>query len=73
VTLVRVNETNSGAGFLICNLQMVSRGEGRDFKDEQDKHQARIFFSDGGSVNLVGADADRVVSAMEDFAGYHRI
>jgi hypothetical protein len=38
VTLVRVNETDSGAGFLICNLQMVSRGEGRDFKDEQDKH-----------------------------------
>jgi hypothetical protein len=73
VTLVRVNKTDSGGGFLICNLQMVTRVEGRNFKDEQDKHQARIFFSDGGSVNLVGADADRVVSAMEDFAGYPRI
>ena len=73
MTLVRVNETNSGSDFLILNLQMVTRVEGRNFKDEQDKHQARIFFSDGGSVNLVGTDADRVIAALEDFAGYARV
>ena len=73
MTLVRVNETDSGGGFLICNLQMVTRVEGRNFKDEQDKHQARIFFSDGGSVNLVGADANRVIATLEDFAGYARV
>ena len=73
MTLVRVNETNSGSDFLILNLQMVTRVENRNFKDELDKHQARVFFSDGGSVNLVGTDADRVVAALEDFAGYPRI
>ena len=72
MTLVRVNETDSGSNFLIVNLQMVTRVEGRNFKEEQDKHQARVFFSDGGSVNLVGADADRVIAALEDFAGYAR-
>ena len=73
MTLVRVNETDSGSDFLIVNLQMVTRMEGRNFKDEQHKHQARVFFSDGGSVNLVGADADRVIAGLEDFAGYSRI
>jgi hypothetical protein len=73
VTLVRVNETDSGSDFLILNLQMVTRVEGRNFKDEQDKHQGRVFFSDGGSVNLVGADTDRVIAALEDFAGYPRL
>jgi hypothetical protein len=38
VTLVRVNETDSGSDFLILNLQMVTRVEGRNFKDEQDKY-----------------------------------
>ena len=73
MTLVRVNETDSGSNFLIVNLQMVTRVEGRNYNDEQEKHQARVFFSDGGSVNLVGADADRVIAALEDFAGYPRI
>ena len=73
MTLVRVNETDSGSNFLIVNLQMVTRVEGRNYKDEQDKHQGRVFFSDGGSVNLVGADAARVIAALEDFAGYPRI
>ena len=73
MTLVRVNETDSGSDFLILNLQMVTRVEGRNFKDEQDKHQGRVFFSDGGSVNLVGAEADRVIAALEDFAGYPRL
>ena len=73
MTLVRVNERDSGSDFLILNLQMVTRVEGRNFKDEQDKHQGRVFFSDGGSVNLVGADADRVIAALEDFAGYPRL
>ena len=73
MTLVRVDETDSGSDFLILNLQMVTRVEGRNFKEEEDKHQGRVFFSDGGSVNLVGADADRVIAALEDFAGYPRI
>ena len=73
MTLVRVNETNSGSDFLILNLQMVTRVESRNFNDEEEKHQARVFFSDGGSVNLVGADAGRVIAALEDFAGYPRI
>ncbi len=73
MTLVRVKETSSGSDFLILNLQMVTRVEGRHFNEEQEKHQARVFFSDGGSVNLVGADADRVLSALEDFAGYARV
>jgi hypothetical protein len=73
VTLVRVNETDSGSDFLILNLQMVTRVEGRNFKDEQHEHQSRVFFSDGGSVNLVGSDADRVSAALEDFAGYARV
>jgi hypothetical protein len=68
-----VNETDSGSDFLILNLQMVTRVEGRNFKDEQDKHQGRVFFSDGGSVNLVSADAGRVIAALEDFAGYPRL
>ncbi len=73
MTLVRVNEADSGSEFLIVNLQMVTRVEGRNFKGDQEKQQARVFFSDGGSVNLVGADADRVIAALEDFAGYPRI
>ena len=73
MTLVRVNETDSGSNFLIVNLQMVTRVEGRNFKEEQGKHQARVFFSGGGSANLVGADADRVIAALEDFAGYARV
>jgi hypothetical protein len=72
VTLVRVNESDSGSDFLILNLQMVTRVEGRNFKEEQDRHQARVFFSDGGSVNLIGTEADRVITALEDFAGYPR-
>ena len=73
MTLIRVNETGSGSDFLILNLQMVTRVEGRNFKEEEEKHQARVFFSDGGSVNLVGADADRLTAALEDFAGYPRL
>ncbi len=72
MTLVRVNETDSGGDFLILNLQMVTRVEGRNYNDEEEKHQARVFFSDGGSVNFVGTDADRVIAALEDFAGYAR-
>ena len=45
VTLVRVNEMGSGGNFLIVNLQMVTRAEGRDLKEEQHTHQARVFFS----------------------------
>ena len=30
--------------------------------------QASVFFSDGGTVELVGTDADRVLNAMEGFA-----
>ena len=71
--MVRVDEADSGSDFLIPNLQIVTRVEGRNLKEDQDKHQGRVFFSDGGSVNLVGADADRVIAALEDFAGYPRM
>jgi hypothetical protein len=74
VTLVRVTRRlDYGGDFLVLNLQMVTRVECRNFEMVQEEHQARVFFSDGGSVNLVGADADRVISALEDFAGYPRI
>ena len=73
MTLVRVNETDSGGEFSILNLQMVTRVECRNFGGEQDKHQATVFFSDGASVVLVGADTDRTLSALEDFAGYPRL
>ncbi len=36
--MVRVNETDSGSDFLIVNLQMVTRVEGRNFRVEQEKH-----------------------------------
>jgi hypothetical protein len=52
---------------------MVTRVEGRSVNEEQEEHQARVFFCDGGSMNLVGEDADRVIAALEDFAGYPRI
>ncbi len=73
MTLVRVNETETGSDFLIVNLQMVTRVDCRNLEKEQEKHQARVFFSDGGSVNLLGVDADRVITALEDFAGYPRL
>ena len=73
MTLVRVNETDSGSDFLIINLQMVTRVDFRTLGEEQEKHRARVFFSDGGSVILLDADADRVITALEDFAGYARV
>jgi hypothetical protein len=73
MTVVRVNESDSGGDFIIVNLQMVTRVEGRNFDAEQGSHRATVFSSDGGSVSLAGADADRVISALEDFAGYPRI
>ena len=69
MTLVRVSEPGYDGKFLILNLQMVTRLECRNFDEEQDRHQAGVFFSDDGSVNVVGAEADRVISALEDFAG----
>ena len=70
MTLVRVNETDSGGEFSILNLQMITRVECRNFDGEQERHQATVFFSDGGTVVLTGTDADRTISALEDFAGY---
>ena len=72
MTLVRVNQTDSGDEFSILNLQMISRVECRDFDQGQDEHRATVTFPDGGRVILAGADADRVVSALEDFLGYPR-
>ena len=73
MTLVRVNETDSGGEFSMLNLQMITRVECRNFKQKQEKHQATVFFSDGGNVILTGADADRTISALEDLAGYPRL
>ena len=69
MALVRVNETGSGSEFSILNLQMITRVDCRNFDGKQDKHQATVFFSDGGNVILTGADADLTISALEDFAG----
>jgi hypothetical protein len=72
MTLVRVEETDSGGGFTILNLQMVARVKCAGFDGSQQEHRASVVFSDGGMVELVGMDADRVLNAMEDFADYHR-
>ena len=72
MTLVRVEETNSGGGFTVLNLQMVARMKCAGFDGSQQEHRATVVFSDGGMVELVGMDADRVLNAMEDFADYHR-
>ena len=71
MTLVRVNGTDSGGEFSILNLQMITRADCRKFDRGQDKHHATVFFSDGGSMALTGAD--RTISALEDFAGYPRL
>lgn len=72
MTLARVNQTDSGGEFSILNLQMINRVECRNFDRGQDEHQATVTFPDGGRVVLAGADADRVVSALEDLLGYPR-
>lgn len=70
MTLIRVNEAESGGEFLILNLQTITRVECLNFDQEQGRHQATVSFPDGGRVVLTGADADRVVSALEDFTGH---
>jgi hypothetical protein len=72
MTLVRVEETDSGGGFTILNLQMVARVKCAGFDGSQQEHRATVVLSDGGMVELVGMDADRVLNAMEDFADYHQ-
>lgn len=52
---------------------MVTRADCRGFEGGQEDHQATLRFADGGEVVLTGADADRAVSALEDFAGYPRL
>ncbi len=69
MTLMRVNE--SGGDFTLLNLQMVCGVECRGFNSgEQEKHRARVFLANGASVVLVGKEADRVTSALEDATGY---
>jgi hypothetical protein len=70
VTLLRVEGDEPGGTFFVFNLQMVTRVDCRDFGGEQGGHRATLHFADGGEVVLTGADADRAVSALEDFAGY---
>ena len=72
MTLVGVEQTDSGGGFTVLNLQMVARVKCAGFDGSQQEHRATVVFSDGGMVELVGMDADRVLNAMEDFADYHR-
>jgi hypothetical protein len=71
MTLVRVEETDAG-DFSVLNLQMVARVKCSGFDGRQQEHRASVFFADGGMVELAGTDADRVLNAMEDLAGYHR-
>ena len=70
MTLLRVEGDEPGGTFFVFNLQMVTRADCRGFGDGQGGHQATLHFADGGEVVLTGADADRAVSALEDFAGY---
>ena len=70
VTPLRVEGDEPGGAFFLFNLQMVSRAHCRGFAGE---HEATLTFSDGGEVVLRGEDADRAVSALEDFAGYPRM
>jgi hypothetical protein len=71
MTLVCVKESDSG-GFPVLNLQTVARVKCAGFEGGQQEPRASVFFSDGGMVELAATDADRVLNAMEDFAGYHR-
>ena len=68
-----MNESDSGGDFVLFNLQTVAKAECHGFDSEQHRHRATIFTSGGGSVQLVGADADKVVSALEDLAGQPRL
>ncbi len=70
LTLLRVKQTDSDGRFLILNLQTITRVDCKNFDQGQDEHRATVSFPDGGRVILAGADADRVVSALEDFLGY---
>jgi len=72
VTLLRVEGDEPGGAFFVFNLQMVSRMHCRGFEGEQEGHEATLRFSDGAEVVLTGSDADRAISALEDFAGYPR-
>ncbi len=67
-----MEQTDSGGGFTVLNLQMVARVKCAGFDRSQQEHRATVVFSDGGMLELAGTDADRVLNAMEDFAGYHR-
>jgi len=69
MTLVRVNESESGGDFVLLSLRTVAKVECRGFDGEQHRHRATVF-TPGGSVQLVGAEADRGISALEDFAGH---
>ena len=73
MTLMRVNESDSGGEFVLLNLRAVARAECHGFDGEQRRHRATIFTSGGGSVHLVSAEADRVVAALEDLAGQPRL
>jgi hypothetical protein len=70
VTLLRVEGDEPGGTFFVFNLQMVTRAHCRGFEGGQEGHEATLHFADGGEVVLRGADADRAISALEDFAGY---
>ena len=70
MTLLRVKGDEPGGTFFVYNLQMVTRADCRGFDGPREEHQATLRFADGGEVVLTGADADRAISALEDFAGY---
>ena len=70
MTLFRVEGDEPGGTFFVFNLQMVSRVSCRGFGGGQEGHEATRTFSDGGEVVLRGEDADRAISALEDFAGF---
>ena len=59
MTLVRVNEKNSGGDFLILNLQAVSMVKCRHFENEQKRHQAMVFSHDRSWVKLMSTAVGR--------------
>jgi hypothetical protein len=67
MTLVRVNNTVRG-GFTLLNLRMVTRMKCSGFDGGRQEHRATVFFSDGGVAQLVGEDADWVLSELEVLA-----
>ena len=54
MTLMRVNESDSGGEFVLLNLRAVARMECHGFDGEQRRHRVTIFTSGGGACTWSG-------------------